>query len=429
MPKNKKRAVSIASLFRNRNFALLWTGSMTSYTGFFVVTIAFDWYIYTTTGQTLLLTLLGIVEFIPTLSLGIVAGALVDRYDRRRVMILSDVIRALALGALALYVLCYGFNLYFLLGTVFLTSAIGTFFGPASNALLPRLVVKDDLTQANGLLTVGTTIAQFIGNPLGGLLITLVGVGAGLAYNSVTYAVSAICITLLAIPASRALAQKEPGEKPSSIWRDTGEGLRYIRSQPPLLLMTVVSMVANFFSFYNLYMVIYTTRVLGMGAAIFGILLGVLAIGAGIGGILVHHLRLDNDPGLWIPLTWGMTGLPLISLALLPYLPFALASMLALGVFNSVVNVTFLSTVQRVVPDRLLGRYLATDQSLVFAMIPAGIVGGGFLVLHFGVGPAFLIAGVGTALVAWSLLLNPGVREWGRRRSTDSVPDVKVTLG
>ncbi len=419
MSENRERTVSIAGLLRKRNFALLWVGSLTSYTGFFVVTVAFDWYVYTTTQQTLVLTLLGIVELIPTLSLGIIAGTLVDRWDRRRVMIASDALRVVILGVLTLSVLRYGFNLPFLLGSVFAISSVSTFFGPASNALLPKLVRNEELTQANGLLTAGTTIAQFVGSPLGGALITLVGVGAALAYNSLTYAVSAICVALLVIPISRFVTRSEPKEPHGSIWAETGDGLRYIRSQPALLLLTVVGAATNFFSFYNLYIVIYTTKVLGMGSAVYGVLLGMAAVGAGVGGLLVHRLKLDHLPGVWIPVTWGLGGLPLIALDLLPRLPLALVSLLALGVTSSFVNVTFLSTTQRVIPDHLLGRYMATYQALIFAMIPAGIIGGGFLILLLGVGPAFLIAGVGTAILAWSLLLSPRMRAWGAVSAQD----------
>lgn len=412
MSEHEKQRASPARVFRNPNFALLWAGALASTTGSTAVTLAFDWYVFTQTHQVLLLTLMGIVEFGPMLTLGIIAGTLVDRYDRRRVMITSNVTRGTILGGTALYVFAFGFNYWLLLGSVLAIGLVGAFFSPAETALLPRIVKDEELSTANGFLQAGSTVAQLIGSPLGGALVAFVGVGAALAYNSATYAISALCIVLLAVPLSRISAPKD-SERGSSIRGETMEGLHYIRSQPALLLLTVMSSATNFFSFYNLYLVVYANEVLRTDAARLGILLGILAVGAGIGGLVVPRLGLDREPGVWIPFTWGLGGLPLVALYLFPSLPFALASLFFLGLTNAFVNVTFYSTVQRVIPERLLGRYIATDQTLAYGMIPVGIVAGGFFVLRFGVAPSFLIAGVGTAVLAWSLLLNPSVRAWG----------------
>ncbi len=406
-------------LFRNRNFSLLWVGALTSSTGSTAVTLVFDWFVFTQTHQVLLLALMGVIEFGPTLTLGVLAGAFVDRHDRRHVMLASDVARAAILGSIAIYVILFGFSYWLLVGAVLAVGILGTFFGPASNALLPKLVREGELTSANGFLQTGATVAQLLGSPLGGALVAFFGAGAALAFNSGTYAISALCVLLLAIPLSSFTAPK-PKEERKSIASETLEGFRYIRSQRALLLMTLVSSATNFFSFYVLYLVVYANQVLRTSAFGLGILLGLIAVGGGIGGLIVPRLGLDRTPGIWVPLAWGLSGLPLVALFALPSLPFALASMLSLGITNAFVNVTFLSTVQRVVPDQLLGRYLATTQTLVFAMTPVGIVTGGFLVLGFGVAASFLIAGVGTALLAWSLLLSPSVRRWGAHPSPEN---------
>ncbi len=416
MSEKTKRTVSIADLFRNRNFRYLWIGNTTSTTGFFVVTVIFDWYVYSATHQTLLLATLGVIEFVPMLTLGIIAGAFVDRHDRRRIMIVSDLVRAASLAALAVYVLIWGFNAVLLLTTVFMLSAFSTLFGPASDALLPSVVTKPELSAANGTLTAGSTVAQFVGSPLGGALIFLFGVGSGLIFNSVTYAFSAICVSLLSVP--RLMQPARDGSMTESektpFFSDVVAGFQYLRSQRALLLLTLTTMVINFFSFYNLYIVVYSTTLLHAGPAIYGILLGASAVGAAVGGLIAHRLALDRTPGISVPIAWALSGLPLIALILLPFLPLALASMFTEGLASALVNVTFLSVVQRTVPDRMLGRYLSIDQTIGYSMIPAGIVAGGFIIVFFGLGVAFIVAGAVTFLLSLCLLISKEVRAWGR---------------
>lgn len=416
MSRNTKRKVPIASLFGNRDFRYLWIGNTTSTTGFFVVTVIFDWYIYSATHQTLLLATLGVVEFVPMLTLGIIAGAFVDRHDRRKIMIMSNLVRATSLAALAVYVLIWGFNAVLLLTTVFMLSALSTLFEPASEAILPSVVAGPELSAANGALTVGSTVAQFVGSPLGGALIFFFGVGSGLIFNSVTYAFSALCVSLLSVPLlmqpARDGTRSESAETP--FFSDVVAGFRYLRTQRALLLLTLTTMVINFFSFYNLYIVVYSTTLLHAGPATYGILLGAGAVGAAVGGLLANRLTLDRTPGITVPVAWALSGLPLVTLILLPFLPLALASMFAEGLASALVNITFLSVVQRTVPDRMLGRYLSIDQTIGYSMIPAGIVAGGFIIVFFGLGVAFIVAGAVTFLLSLGLLVSKEVRAWGR---------------
>lgn len=418
----KKPYHSIVHVFPNRNFKFLWIGAIASASGFYVGNVVIEWLIYASTRAALLLTVLGIIEFIPTLTIGVIAGALVDRHDRRHLMIATDLARAAAMGGLAVFVLFLGFNPMVVLATVFVTATLGSIFNPASAAILPSIVDKSKLSDSNALLETGTTIAGFIGSPLGGALIVTVGVGFGLIYNSITFAISALMIGLMIIPSTLQENTEKPKEGEASLMGDVKAGLRYLRTQSSLLTMTVASMILNFFTFYQLYTVVYVYTVLHAGPAIFGILVGAGTAGYILGALMASHLKTERVPGIWVPAAWGLGGVPLITLILFPVVPLAITSMVAEGFLSALVNITFISVVQRIVPDEFLGRYFATNQAGSYAMIPAGLVVGGILVVAFGIGPAFLFSGLGTIIIGLSLLLSSNIRKWGRMTEPPTKP-------
>jgi MFS family permease len=389
-------------------------GSVASAAGASIGSIVVVWLVYYATRSPIAISLLGIVQFLPTLFFGLVAGALIDRWDRRRLMVACDVARAVCFGALALYVLFYGASTAVLIGVVFAVAVFSTAFRPATNATIPRILPASDLTDGNGLLQGGSTIASFIGSPIGGVLVVTVGAVLGLAVNALTFAVSGAMIFLMVIPAAR----KSPSEGPAtrtSLLSEVGDGLRYLRSQRALLNITITAMGANFFlSIWGGFTVIYVADQLHQGATGFGIMVAASTVGFAIGALLPGRLRTGNAPGLWLTATWGLAGLFIIGLALTSTLPLAIALSVAVGAFLSIGNTTFLSGVQKEVPDEFLGRYFAMDEAGSYAMIPAGIAVGGLLVLLIEISRTYLIAGVGATLIDLLLLGSPAVRRWGR---------------
>ncbi|HTW56467.1 MAG TPA: MFS transporter [Thermoplasmata archaeon] len=406
-------APAVPSVLRNRNFSRLWVGTVTAAGGTAVGSIVLTWIIYSTTHSALAVSLLGIVQFLPTLSFGVVAGALIDRLDRRRLMLTCDLGRCVCFGVLALYVLVVGVNLAVLLGGVFVVATFSTVFRPATNAALPRILPRAQLTDGNGLLQGGSTVAQFVGSPVGGVLVLAVGASVGLLVNALTFAVSASMIFLMVIPGAPPAAAGAPRR---SLWGEVRDGLRFVRTQRALLIITFTSMAANFFlSIWGAFEVVYAGAHLHQGATGFSILVAATTAGFAVGAILPGRLGFDRAPGRWLLPTWGVGGLFVVALAAASSLGVAVALTVAGGALLSMGNTTWLSGVQRTIPDEYLGRYFATDEAGSFAMIPAGIAVGGLLVFEYGIVWAYVVAGVGALLVNLPLFLFPVVREWGRR--------------
>jgi predicted MFS family arabinose efflux permease len=330
-------------------------------------------------------------------------------------MITCDLARSLCFGGLALYVLFYGVSTAVLIGVVFVVATFSTLFRPATNAAIPRILPTADLTDGNGLLQGGTTIAQFVGSPVGSLLVVTVGATVGFALNALTFAVSGTMIFLMLIPAGTS-APAVPGSPRGSLLGEVGEGLRYLRSQQALLIITLTAMAANFFlTIWGGFTVLYAAEHLHQGATGFAILVAANTAGFAIGAVLPGRLHADRSPGLWLLPTWGLVGFVVLGMAWTTSLALATALTIAGGALLSMGNTTWLSGVQRTVPDVLLGRYFATDEAGSFAMIPAGLAVGGVLIVAFGISWAYVIAGAGALIANIPLLLSSKVRDWGRR--------------
>lgn len=413
-PPRPTEDTGLRRVLRDPNFRRLWFGSIASSAGTAVGSIIITWLVYSETRSPLAISLLGVLQFLPTLAFGLLAGALIDRWDRRRLMVACDVARSITFGALAVFVLVAGVNTVALLLAVLVVATFSTVFRPATNATIPRILGPDEVTDANGALQGASTIASFLGSPVGGLFLAANLALVGLVVNSATFAFSAVLIFLMAIPTARALAASGAAKRPSLLG-EVGAGIRYLASQRALLVITLTAMAANFFlSIWGGFGVVYVADQLHQGATGFGLLVAATTGGFALGSILPGRLHTDRAPGVWVAAAWGATGISLVMLGAISSLLLALPAEFAAGALLSLGNTTWLSGVQRTVPDEYLGRYFATDEAGSFAMIPAGLAVGGVLILYLGVGWTFVLSGVGVLLTNALLIGSRQVRAWGR---------------
>src|SRR5215218_6906240 len=185
------------AILRQRNFALLWLGGLISFVGDWVLFIALPVYVYDLTGSALATGGMFIAQTAPRLLLGSIAGVFVDRWDRKRTMIVANVLSATAL-LLLLPVLSIA-DLWLVYLAAFLQASIALFFQPAESALVPTLVGEEHLVHANALIALNWELTRLIAPPLGGLVMALLGLNAVIAIDSITFLLSA---ALVALPAA-----------------------------------------------------------------------------------------------------------------------------------------------------------------------------------------------------------------------------------
>jgi len=407
-------ASSPLRLFRSRSYGGLWTGSTASTFGASVAAVAFAWLVYATTHEALAITLLGISNFAPGLVVGLLAGALADRYERRRLMIVADVLRAVAVGGLVLFLLLRGFDLLVVLTIAAVVSALGALFRPASNALLPQILPGEDLADANGFLIAGQTASQFVGSAVGGLLIVAVGAATDFSLNALTYVLSAAMIAFVVLPPAprpaRPLTSTAPGAAPSLLG-EVGEGLRYVRGQPALLYTILSSLGSNFFmAIYGTYEVVYALSFLGAGPAVYGVLAAMNGIGFGLGSLLAGRIGAVRRAGIVLVASWSVGAGLVAELGLVRSIPNALVVFVVVGALLGLGNTAYLACVQQVVPEALLGRFFSVDEVVSFAIIPLGTIAGGLLLTTIGIGPTYVLCGVGGFACTVPLALSRSVR-------------------
>ncbi|MCI4354676.1 MAG: MFS transporter [Thermoplasmata archaeon] len=399
-------------VLRNRSFARLYFAGATSIGGFSIGQIALSWLVFQRTGSSVAIAFLGVAFLLASVLLSLVGGTLVDRQDRRRLMVLADVVRAASLAVLVLVLLAVGFRFEIVLAVSFLLGAGTTIFQPAERALTPELVDAGELADANGLVGTSNSVLGFLGNAAGGLLVGALGIAVALGVNALTFVVSAILLMSIRVAGTSVAASAAVRRKRTTTFSaDTRDGFRYIASQRGLLYLTVSAGSENFFfSIMAPFLVVYTTVVLHGNAVLFGVLGALLALGWAPGSLLVGRLGAVRYAGMiWI-LCGIAEGALILVFVFVPVLPVVAAALLAQGVLLGFSNTTWLTAVQQIVPTEMQGRYFGVDQLGSFATIPAGMLVGGVLIQAVGIGATYTVAGVGFAVTAALFLASGELR-------------------
>ncbi|HXY12232.1 MAG TPA: MFS transporter [Thermoplasmata archaeon] len=368
-------------------YSRVFTAGLGSTLGSAISAICLVWIVFAATGSALDVALLGTSWLAAAILFSVFGGTLVDRYDRRRLMIVSDVARALAMGAVVVVLVLHGFDLPTLLAAEFVIGAFTTVFNPAEQAIIPALVETRLVADANGLVRSSRSAAQFVGASLGGVLIVTLGAVIGVAANAATFAVSALLLFGMTVA-----AQPYTGRARPSYLDDVREGFRWLGQATGFLQLTIS---ATFFNFcagvIGTFIVVFVTIVLHGSAVVFALLLALEVAGTGIGSLLV-----SRTPGVryagrsWTIGAGSASGAAAIALALFPSVPVASIALFLIGLFGGYAGTAWLTAAQLLVPTEMQGRYFGIDAFGSIAIIPAAQIGGALLIDAYGIEPTYL---------------------------------------
>jgi MFS family permease len=339
------------------------------------------------TDHPILVSAVTAAAFLPWLLLSLPAGALVDRYDRLRLMSRSLVVQALIVGAATVLVLAGGMRISVLIVMAFLLGACDVVIANAGQALLPEIVPSSSLHRANGYLNSVVTIGEsFLGPPLGSLLFT-VAVALPFGINTASFALSA---ALVASRPRRPVARIDHPPLGQAI----KDGLHWLFAHRMLRVLALLLGVNAFcFAMGNATLVLLATRTLHVSARGYGLLLAAAAIGSVVGGVV--NARVIQRFGALPALLTALAGTVIVfeGIGLAPN-AVVLAALLALNGFAATIwNILTVTLRQQIVPDDLRGRVNSAYRMVGWGPIPLGALAGGLVATTLGFRAPYLVAG------------------------------------
>jgi MFS family permease len=405
------RAAHMASpptLWRHRDFLLLWVGQSVSrlgdqFTGLAIPVIA----VFILGAGPFEMGLLGFAGTLPFLLFGLLVGVWVDRRQRRSILILADLGRGAMIASIAILGLAGLLHMAYLYVLSFLIGILTVFFDVAYQAYLPALVDRNRLVDANSKLETSNSLAGTGGPALAGAVIEWFKAPVAMVFDAASFFVSALTLGLI--------RKREPTPDPKerrSILVEIREGLQVVLKEPRLRHIAACTAWSNFFSsaVFSALLILYLKDALGFTPISLGLLFTVGSVGGIIGALTSN--RIAKRIGVGPSIIWGAV---LFSIPTLP-LPFvtgilafpAIAAMFFVSIVgNLLYNINQVSFRQAIVPVRLQGRLNATMRTIVWGTLPLGAIAGGVLGDTIGLRPAIILGLAGGALSFLWVLFSP----------------------
>jgi len=363
---SKPRAGTFAAL-RHRNFRLMWFSLLVSNSGTWLQSVAQDYVVYRLTGRALDLGFVNVVRALPLITLSFFGGTIADRMDRRKLLLATQTLFALAAAVLGFLVQTHAVQVWHVVVLSFLSSVLLAVDQPTRQALIPHLVPRKDLANAIALNSVTFTGAAAIGPAIAGPLVAAVGLPWGFYLNALSYGAVIWAVWALQLPPASRPRQTEP------VVQAVLSGLRYVVASPALLLLvSLLTMFSLFAVPYQNLLPVFAARVFHGGVGTLGYLRAAPGAGALTGGFLLAHHAHFRRKG-WLALGGGMGFcLALLAFCAIQWLPGALLALLLAGILSTVFTSTVQTLLQHLASDAMRGRVMSLFTVAVIGMWPLG---------------------------------------------------------
>jgi len=353
-------AVDTTSLRVSREFRLLWAGQAISFIGTQVTIIAAPYQVFVISHSSFAVGLLSLFQVLPLLAFSLYGGALADIVDRRRMLLVTQVLLAATSAMLAGATFAGWTPLWFIFAITAAASSVAALDQPTRRAAIPRLVPREQLASAFALGSILNQTARIAGPGIAGVILARFGIGTAYAIDMVTFGAAILALLLMApIPADVAA---NSGSRLAAIW----EGLTFLKSQPILLSTFVIDLNAMIFGFPKALFPALALQVFKVGAGGLGLLYAAPSVGSLTGALLsgwVGRVRHMGRATIGMVCIWGaaITTFGLLGNHFWLALPF-----LVIGGMSDVSSAVLRSTIlQLSLPDRLRGRISAVQYMVV----------------------------------------------------------------
>ncbi|MFC2095079.1 MFS transporter [Candidatus Bipolaricaulota bacterium] len=390
----------IKSLWRNRDFLVVWGGQSISMFGTRVSYIAWIWWVLTRTDSPTAVAAIGISAALPSLLLGPIAGAIDDRLDRRKIMMAMDLINAAVFGAAAFLMFCDLLVVWHVYVLTALSATAMAFHRPSLQSSIPNLVSGDQLTRANSFYQISRGVCGLVGLFAGGILVGTIGVVPTLWLDATTFLIAGLSLLFVAFPSPRT----SQGESWRRILQDTISGFRFLLSRKSLFYLILLFALINFLlAPIGVLLSLMSKDVFNAGPQGLGALNAAIAVGLLVGGFLTASLKRFQKRGAMILLGLLAIGVLIALFGVSTNLYVSLGVLAVLGIFIAIVNVLESVIYQTRVPNELQGRVFAAQFAVCDGLQPVSLAAiGGLLVVFsapvvlIGSGVAVILAVLGT---------------------------------
>jgi hypothetical protein len=376
--------------------------------------VALAWQVYDLSGSPTALSIVGVAWTLPLALFVLLGGVVTDRVERRRVMIAADLVRAFAVAVIGVLSVTGVVELWHL---VVMAAVFGTgeaFFGPAFSSIVPQIVPRELILQANALDQFVRPLGfMLLGPALGGWIVATLGPGEAFLLDALTFLVSALALVLLH---PRPLA---PREGPSSLLRDLREGFTFVRTRP-WLWATLVAAAIFLLAYWGPIDVLVPYRVrneLGGGADDYGLILAFGGLGSIAAAVLVGRRGLPGRALTFAYFVWAFGSLALVGLGVGTAVWQLMGFMFVESALFTAGIVVWGTLMQTHVPGALLGRVSSLDWFVSTSLVPISFALTGPVSGVLGVQTTLVLAGVVACSVTLLFLSVPGVRDPERGRS------------
>jgi len=360
------------AIFGNRNFTLIWIGQLVTEMGSSLTALAASIYVYKVTGSALNVGLMMMASAAPSLLVGLIAGVVVDRYDRKKIMMAADLIRAVLIAAIPFLLPS---NIAWIYILVALSATVGQFFGPAHASVLPEIASEEELNAANSLMAISSFGSLVIGYAAAGLITSSYSIAWAFYIDAVTFLISAFLVYLTRIPA----IQVDENTNVSSIFQNLKSGIQVITTTGSLRSMFIAYILIGItFGLTNAIRLPFTIHALKSTEFVFGLLESVTLIGFVVASLLMANLGDRLREGQWLAISFIGMALTGTFFAFSTTVWFALVITVIEGFLNAPSVIARALVIQRNTPREARGRvfsafFVTRDVMFMTGMAMAGL--------------------------------------------------------
>lgn len=391
------RNLKTFSSLKFRDFRLYYFGTLFSEIGSAMQTVAINWQVYEITHSAASLGIVGLSAFLAIMLFSLPSGLIVDKLNRKKVLIFSQIFPALLAFILTFTSFFKTVNPLVIYILVFLSFAARTFQGPARQSIIPQLVSKEYFINAFSLQTMSRQVSLMIGPAIAGFMIEFFGVPSVYLFNALTFIV--YIITLIPIEIKPHKIIEEVSYSFNSLW----EGVRFVFTNEILIYTMALDFIANFFSSATTLLPIFAKDIFAIGPKGLGLLYSAPAIGSTIAGLVMATIHNFKNQGKLILAGVLLYGVATTAFGLSNSFVLALIFLSLVGVGDMISTVLRNTIRQILTPDHIKGRMVAVNTIFVQGGPMAGEAEAGFVAQFFGA-PFSVVSG-GIATVALTLLI------------------------